>query len=144
MIHVGYILMEKKFSDIWTPNTIQMHFTLLVLALPLIWHGPQSKHHLFLLNLAWIWHCQILVWLMYVYKPNRPTVPKFKPNMKNAFRKSSSHLTRRKTEDYGGYDPKYPRQTTWAALPGAVQPTRQSLVEHGAARRAPQDTRKIS
>ena len=59
MIHVGYILMEKKFSDIWTPNTIQMHFTLLVLALPLIWHWPQSKHHLFLLNLAWIWHCQI-------------------------------------------------------------------------------------
>jgi len=29
----------------------------------------------------------------------------------------------------GGYDPGYPRQTTWATLPGAVQPIRRSLVE---------------
>ena len=44
----------------------------------------------------------------------------------------------------GGYDPGYPWQTTWAVLPVVVQPTRRSLTEHGAARRAPQDTKKIS
>ena len=45
--------------------------------------------------------------------------------------------TRRSGTSYGGYDPGYPRQTTWAALPGAIQPIRRSLVEHGAARCAP-------
>ena len=38
-----------------------------------------------------------------------------------------------------GYDPGYPRQTTWAALSGAVQPTRRRPTVHGTARRAPQD-----
>ena len=44
----------------------------------------------------------------------------------------------------GGYDPGYPRQTTWAAPPGAAQPIRRSLVGHDAARRLSQDTGKIS
>jgi len=43
-----------------------------------------------------------------------------------------------------GYDPGYPQQTTWVTPPGVVQPTRRSLVEHGVARRTPQDTGKIS
>ena len=41
--------------------------------------------------------------------------------------------------DSGGYDPGYPRQTTWAAPPGVIQPTRQRLTVHGAARSVPQD-----
>ena len=44
----------------------------------------------------------------------------------------------------GGYDPGYPRQTTWAALPGAAQPTRRSLAGYDSARRLSQDTGKIS
>ena len=38
-----------------------------------------------------------------------------------------------------GVRPGYPRQTTWAALSGAVQPTRRRPTVHGTARRAPQD-----
>ena len=39
----------------------------------------------------------------------------------------------------GGYAPRYPWQTTWAAPSGVVQPTRQRLTVHGTARRVPQD-----
>ena len=39
----------------------------------------------------------------------------------------------------GGYDPGYPRQTTWAAPSGVVQPTRRRLTVHGTARRVQQD-----
>ena len=42
----------------------------------------------------------------------------------------------------GGYNLGYSWQTTWAVPPGVVQPTRRSLAEHGAARRAPQRHRK--
>ena len=38
-----------------------------------------------------------------------------------------------------GYDPGYPRQTTWAAPSGAAQPTRRSLAGHDSGRRLPQD-----
>ena len=41
----------------------------------------------------------------------------------------------------GGYDPGYPRHTTWAALPGAVQPTRRRSTVHGIARRVLQDNK---
>ena len=44
----------------------------------------------------------------------------------------------------GGYDPRYLWQTTWVAPLGVVQSTRRSLAEHDAARRASQDTGKIS
>ena len=47
--------------------------------------------------------------------------------------------TRRSGTSYGVYDPGYPLQTTWAALPGAVQPTRRRLMVHGTTRRVPQD-----
>ena len=40
---------------------------------------------------------------------------------------------------YGGYDPGYPWQTTWATPPGVAQPTRRSLAGHDSARRLPQD-----
>ena len=40
---------------------------------------------------------------------------------------------------WAGYNPGYPRQTTWAALLGAVQPTRRRPSVHGIARRVPQD-----
>ena len=39
--------------------------------------------------------------------------------------------TRRSGTSYGGYDPGYPRQITWAALLGAVQPTRRRPMVHG-------------
>ena len=38
----------------------------------------------------------------------------------------------------GGYDPRYPRQTTWATLPRAIQPTRQRPTVHDTARHVPQ------
>ena len=47
--------------------------------------------------------------------------------------------TRRSGTSCGGYDPGYPRQTTWVALPGVVQPTRRRLMVHSTARRVPQD-----
>ena len=47
--------------------------------------------------------------------------------------------TRSSGTNCGGYDPGYPRQTTWATLPGAVQSTRRRLTMHGTARHAPQD-----
>ena len=43
----------------------------------------------------------------------------------------------------GGYDPGYPRQTTWATPSGAAQPTRQSLTGHDSGQRLPQDNWKI-
>ena len=46
--------------------------------------------------------------------------------------------TRRSGTSCGGYDPRYPRQTIWATLLGAVQPTRRRPTVHGTARRAPQ------
>ena len=46
--------------------------------------------------------------------------------------------TRRLGTSCGGYDPGYPLQTTWATLPGVVQPTRQRPMVHGTARCAPQ------
>ena len=47
--------------------------------------------------------------------------------------------TRRLGTSCGGYDPGYPRQTTWDALLGVVQPTRRRHTVHGTARRVLQD-----
>lgn len=92
MIDVGYSLMEKilvtfgpqiiLIIEVMKIGTvaIQMHFYCLTSFGTLrfgIDHNPNISF--FLLNLALIGHCQILVWLVYVYKPNRPTLPKFKP-----------------------------------------------------------------
>ena len=52
--------------------------------------------------------------------------------------------TRRSGTSCGGYNPRYPWQTTWVAPLGAAQPTSRSLAGHDSARRLPQDTRKIS
>ena len=51
---------------------------------------------------------------------------------------------RRSGTSYGGYDPRYPRRTTWAAPLGAAQPIRRSLAGHDSAWRLPQDFRNIS
>ena len=45
--------------------------------------------------------------------------------------------TRRLGTSCGGYDPGYPRQTTWDALLGVVQPTRRRLTVPGTARCVP-------
>ena len=50
--------------------------------------------------------------------------------------------TRYSGTSYGGYDPGYPWQTTWAAPLGAAQPIRRSLAGHDAARRLLQDIGK--
>ena len=46
---------------------------------------------------------------------------------------------RRSGTSCGGYNPRYPWQTTWAAPPGMVKPTRRRFMVHGTARRVPQD-----
>ena len=51
-------------------------------------------------------------------------------------------VIRRLGTSCGGYDPGYPRQTTWAAPPGADQPTRRSLAGHDSTRCLPQDMGK--
>ena len=52
--------------------------------------------------------------------------------------------TRHSRTSYGGYDPGYPWQTTWAMPLGAARPTRRSLAGHGSARRPLQGTERIS
>ena len=52
--------------------------------------------------------------------------------------------TRCSGTSYGGYNPGYTQQTTWATPLGVAQPTRLSLVGHDSTRHLPQDTGKIS